>query len=88
MEILSIEEETLEQSYIKDEQKIIVHRALGQLKPEYRQIIWLVYFEDFTNGQAAKIIGKTKHQTETLVYRAKQALKRELRKENFSYEGF
>ena len=88
LEMLVLEEETLEQSYIKDEEKIIVHRVLGQLKPEYKQVLWLVYFEGFSNVQAAQIIKKSKHQTETLVYRAKRALKRELGKENFSYERF
>lgn len=88
LEMLSNEKESLEQSYIKDEQKNIVRRALEQLKPEYRQIIWLVYFEGFSNNSAAMIMGKTKHQTEMLVYRAKQALKRELQKEEFAYEDF
>ena len=88
LEMLVLEEETLEQSYIKDEEKIIVHKVLGQLKPEYKQVLWLIYFEGFSNGQAAQIMKKSKHQTETLVYRAKRALKRELGKENFSYERF
>ena len=88
LEMLVLEEETLEQSYIKDEEKIIVHRVLGQLKPEYKQVLWLIYFEGFSNGQAAQIMKKSKHKTETLVYRAKRALKRELGKENFLYERF
>ena len=88
LEMLVLEEETLEQSYIKDEEKIIVHKVLGQLKPEYKQVLWLIYFEGFSNGQAAQIMKKSKHQTETLVYRAKRALNRELGKENFSYERF
>ena len=87
-DMLISEEESLEQAYIKDEDKIIVHRVLEQLKPEYRQVLWLVYFEGFTNEQAAQIMKKNKHQMETLVYRAKKALKRELGKENFTYEGF
>ena len=88
LEMLASEEDTLEQAYIKDEEKIIVHRVLEQLKPEYKQVLWLVYFEGFSNEQTARIMKKSRHQTETLVYRAKRALKRELGKENFSYEGF
>ena len=88
LEMLVSEEETLEQAYIKDEEKIMIHRVLEQLKPEYKQVLWLVYFEGFSNEQAAQIMKKSRHQTETLVYRAKRALKRELGKENFSYEGF
>ena len=88
LEMLVSEEETLEQAYIKDEEKIMIHRVLEQLKPEYKQVLWLVYFEGFSNEQAARIMKKSRHQTETLVYRAKRALRRELGKENFSYEGF
>ena len=88
LEMLASEEATLEQAYIKDEEKIVIHRVLSQLKPEYKQVLWLVYFEGFSNEQAARIMKKSKHQTETLVYRAKRALKRELEKEDFLYEGF
>ena len=38
------DEESLEEAYIKEERKITVHRALKKLKPEYRQVLWLVYF--------------------------------------------
>lgn len=76
----------LEESYIWETQKIQVHQALGKLKPEYRQILYLIYFEDFTNVQAAKIMKKSKHQIENLVYRARLSLKEELGKEGFVYE--
>ena len=36
--------------------------------------------------QTAKALGKTKHQTETLVWRAKNALKGKLEEEGFIYE--
>ena len=88
LETLVSEEKTPEQSCIKSEDQSMVRRILEQLKPEYKQVLWLVYFEGCSNEQAAQIMKKSKHQTETLVYRAKKALKRELRKENFSYEGF
>ena len=42
------EEQNLELAYIKEERKITVHRTLGKLKSEYRQILWLIYFEDFS----------------------------------------
>lgn len=54
-EIIS-EEDDLEKTYIREEQKIIVHRALRKLKPEYRQILWLIYFEDFSNKEAAAVM--------------------------------
>lgn len=80
------DEETLEASYIREEQKRAVHKALKKLSPEYQQILYLVYFEDFDNSQSSKIMKKSKRQIENLLYRAKLSLKKELNKEGFIYE--
>lgn len=81
-----IEEATVEKAYIIKEQKIAVHKALKTLKPEYHQVLFLIYFEDFTNKQAAIVMKKSKRQIENLIYRAKAALKHKLEKEGFIYE--
>ena len=57
-----------------------------RLKPEYRQILWLIYFEDFSNKEAAKIMKKKVHNIEVLASRARKALKEELEREDFIYE--
>ena len=80
------EEQSLEKAYIKEERKITLHRALGKLKSEYRQILWLVYFEDFSIKQAATVMKKSAHNVETLVYRARKSLKSQLELEGFVYE--
>ena len=80
------EEDNLEKIYIREEQQIIVHRTLRQLKPEYRQILWLIYFEDFSNKEAAVVMKKSVHNIETLVYRARKSLKSQLEMEGFVYE--
>lgn len=80
------DEESLEQSYIREEQKIMVHRALKKLKPEYHQVLYLVYFEGLDNTQTAAVMKKNNRQIENLVYRAKMSLKLELDKEGFHYE--
>ncbi|MBQ3499011.1 MAG: RNA polymerase sigma factor [Clostridia bacterium] len=87
-EIREIEDERLsiEQAYIKQERLILIHRALEKLKPEYKQVLWLVYFEDFSQKEAAKIMKKSVHSVETLVYRARLTLKAELEKGGFIYE--
>ena len=79
-------EESLEASYIREEQKITVHRAIQKLKPEYSQILWLIYFEDFSNKEAAIVMKKSVHSIETLVYRARKSLKSQLEAEGFIYE--
>lgn len=81
------EEMDLEAACIREEGKITLHRAMGRLKPEYRQILWLIYFENFSCKEAAVVMRKTVHGIETLAYRARQALKAQLEKEGFMYEG-
>lgn len=75
-----------ESNFLKEERKIILHRAMQKLRPEYRQVLSLVYFEDFSNKEVAAVIKKSVHNTEMLVCRARQALKAELEKEDFVYE--
>ena len=80
------DEYDLEKMYIIEERKIAVHKALRKLHPEYRQVLWLLYFENFSNSDAAAIMKKNARQMKNLVYRAKNALKSELEKEGFIYE--
>ena len=86
MENYLSEEQNLEKSYIQDERKIEVHKALSTLNQDYRNILWLVYFEYFSNKEVAVILRKSDRQIKNLLYRAKQALKTKLEKEGFIYE--
>ncbi len=81
------DEENIEHSYIKEEQKIMLYKALGKLKTDYSQVLHLAFLEGFSNSETAKIMHKTTRQIENLIYRAKIALKTELEKEGFIYEG-
>ena len=78
----------LERIHIKSEQRQQVHRAMQTLKQEYRQILWLVYFDELSLKDAAAILKKSVHNTETLVYRARKSLKQQLEKEGFIYEEY
>ena len=78
--------QTLEDAYLREENKIVIHRALGKLKSEYRQVLWPTYFEELSNKETAKIMRKSVHNIESLIYRARQSLKEELIKEGFTYE--
>ena len=80
------EESTIEREYLIKEQEILLHRTMRKLKSEYFQVLYLVYFEGFTNEEIAKIMKKNKRQIENLIYRAKNTLKAELEKEGFEYE--
>ena len=88
MEAYLKDESDLERSYIKEERKITVHRALEKLSPDYRQILWLAYFEELSNKEISIVMRKNDRQIRNLLYRAKQSLKSELEKDGFIYEEF
>ena len=64
-----------------------LYEAIDRLKPEYKQVIYLVFFEGFSNSETAEIMKKNKKQTGELLYRAKLSLKKILEKEGDFYEG-
>ena len=76
----------LERDLLKEERKIRLHRAMTRLPADYRQILWLSYFEELSNAEAAAVMGKNDRQIRNLLYRAKQSLKAELEKEGFPDE--
>ncbi|MCR5109358.1 MAG: sigma-70 family RNA polymerase sigma factor [Ruminococcus sp.] len=81
------DEKDLEGSYIKNEQKRSMHKAMHSLKAEYRQVLYLSFFEGFSNDETAKIMNKSRRQIESLLYNAKKALKNELERSGFEYEN-
>lgn len=86
MESYRDEECCLEESYIREEQKIAVYKALSRLAADYRNILWLIYFDGFSNREAGMILKKSDRQIKNLLYRAKQSLKTILEREGFHYE--
>lgn len=63
------------------------YAALGKLKKEYRETLFLVYFEELSYRQAAQVLGRTEQQVTNLVYRGKQQLKQLLEQEGYQYEN-
>ncbi len=68
----------LEDDFIKKEQERALHEALGRLNSDYKTVLHLVYFENMSAEEAAAVMKKNKKQIENLLYRAKQALRKEL----------
>ena len=71
----------LEDEFIKREQERALHEAIEKLNEDYKTVLHLVYFENMSNNEAAKVMKKSKKQIENLLYRAKQVLKKELESE-------
>ena len=78
---------TLEEKYFSDMEKQNVLDVMGKLKSEYREILWLTYFEELSNKECAEILKKNVHSIEVLLSRARQALKKLLQEEGYTYEN-
>ena len=70
-----------EQSYFQNEDRVQLYAAMVRLKPEYRQVLWLSYFEDLPGKDIARIMKKSPNNIGVLLHRAREALKDELSKE-------
>ena len=76
------EEAELEEKVIADERKRAVNAALEKLPEDMRLAVHLVYFEEMTYADAARVMKKSKKQIDNLIYRAKKELRSLLEKED------
>lgn len=65
-----------------------LYSALSKLNGDYRQVLALLYFEEMSNEELCKVLGKSKKQIYNLVERARKALKEELERMGFEYAQF
>lgn len=75
-----------EENIIKDEEHKNIRKVMKTLPKDYETVLYLIYFEDMSYDEICKIMHKTNKQIKNLAYRARLALKENLRKEGFSYE--
>lgn len=71
----------------KNEESQKIRDAMANIGREYREVLCLVYYENMSSDDIMKIMKKNKRQISNLLYRAKAALKNELTKGGFSYDG-
>ncbi len=64
------------------ERNRLLHFCMGEMNPDYREVLYLTYFEDMSYAQAAEITGKTVKQITNMVYRGKESLRRLLERGN------
>ncbi len=86
VELSSAEAETVEDGFLEntvlaDERANAVNRALDTLPEEMRIAVHLVYFEELSYEEAAKVMKKSRKQIDNLLYRAKTLLRSSLGKE-------
>ena len=71
-------EESLEEKLIEEERREIIHMAMRKLKPIYREVIYLLYFEGMSYKDASIVLRKTQKQISNIAYRAMKSLKNHL----------
>ena len=59
----------------------ILHACMGDMNPDYREALYLTYFEGMSYAQAAEVMGKSVKQITNLVYRGKESLRKLLERE-------
>ncbi len=66
------------------ERNRVLHFCMGEMNPDYREVLYLTYFEDMSYAQAAEVTGKTVKQITNLVYRGKESLRKLLEREGIT----
>ena len=61
-----------------------MHFCMDEMNPDYREVLYLTYFEDMSYAQAAEVTGKTVKQITNMVYRGKKSLRRLLELEGIT----
>ena len=70
-----------EEAILRSERQKAVNNALIQLPDDMRAVVHLVYFEQLSYQEAAKVMKKNKKQVDNLLYRAKCILRTILKEE-------
>ena len=76
-----IYKDNVEDKILADETKQIVNNALNKIPEEMREVIHLIFFEELSYDEAAKVMKKNKKQIDNLLYRAKKELRAIIGKE-------
>lgn len=71
---LSDDEKALAEIVLADERKRVIHTALAKLPENMRAVIHLIYFEEMSYDEAARIMGKNRKQVDNMLCRAKKQL--------------
>ena len=92
IKIFSLEAESTEEllaarpedTFLRDERRQAVQRCLNRINPEYREVIWLTYFEGLSYAETAAVMGVNVKRVDNLLTRGKKSMKAELEKEGIT----
>ena len=66
------------------ERNRLLHFCMSEINPDYREVLYLTYFEGMSYAQAAEVTGRTVKQVTNMVYRGKESLRRRLEQEGIT----
>ncbi len=75
-----------ERALLQRERDRVVYKGLQSLPPQYRDVLYLTYFDGFSLEEARRILGKSRKQMYNLLSRARLSLKDILIQEGIGYE--
>lgn len=91
----SVEEDTEDELTAAPEMEILnkernqqLFQAMRGLNEEYRQVLTLLYFEEMSMEETARVMGKSRKQIYNLSDRGKKALRGELERMGFAYAQY
>lgn len=85
-DFLPSDDPSLENDIIRQIQNEELNKAIADLKSDYREVIYLMYFENLSYDEIAKVMKKSTKQMSNLAYRARQSLKGQILKRSENYE--
>lgn len=68
-------DELFTEKLIEKERREMVHEAMNKLNPIYREVIYLLYFEEMSYKEISLVLRKNSKQVANIAYRAKQSLR-------------
>ena len=79
------ESKTLIEEVVQTQERdSILRLCMEQLNPDYREALYLVYFENMRHAEAAAVMRKSEKQVADLVYRGKHSLRKRLEQEGIT----
>ena len=86
MEELPDETESVESRMEMEQSQRRLHHAMMRLRQDYREVLYLRYFENLSMKETAQIMRCSEKQATATAYQARQQLKKILEKEGYTGE--
>ena len=76
--------ELVEEAVQSAERARLLRTCMAELHEDYREALFLVYFEGLSHAETAAVMGKREKQVADLIYRGKIALRKRLEQEGIT----